>query len=352
MPGKHGDIYHDPSHPAGYSTPWKLWQATKGPKKDVDTYLQGQDAYTLHRRATRHFPRNVTYADNIDESWQTDLTDLTALKKHNDNHTFVLCVIDVFSKYGWAIPLKDKSASSIVKGFETLFKTTPRRPVRLFSDKGTEYKNKLVQQFLKKHQIQYISTHNPDIKCSIVERWQRTIKSKLFKYFTATENYCYVNGTLEKIVQSYNQTYHRSIKMKPSEVTPDRVLEVYKNLYQNKTFTSQKNKFKVGDYVRISREKQKFEKSYTWNWSEEIFKVIQVIPHTMPVYRLEDLDQDPIEGTFYEMELQKVTKPEAFKIAYIVKSKGKGNTRKHLVHWRGYPEKSRSWILDSDIVKK
>ena len=352
MSGKHGDIYHDPSHPAGYSTPWKLWQATKGTKKDAETYLQGEDAYTLHKPARRHFPRNVTYADNIDDSWQTDLTDFRSLKKENKGHTFILCVIDVFSKYGWAIPLKDKSGPSIVKGFETLFKTTTRRPTRLFSDKGTEYRNKHVQQFLKQNHIQYISTHDPETKCAVVERWQRTIKSKLFRYFTAKETYCYIDGTLEKIVQSYNQTYHRSIKMRPVDVTPDRVLEVYKNLYQNKSLTSQKTKFKIGDYVRISREKQKFEKGYTWNWSEETFKIIQVIPRALPVYRLEDLDHDPIEGTFYEVELQKVTKPETFKIAYIVKSQGKGHTRKHLVHWRGYPEKSRSWILDSDLVKK
>jgi hypothetical protein len=109
--------------------------------------------------------------------------------------------------------------------------------------------------------------------------------------------------------------------------------------------------FKVGDYVRITREKKKFEKGYTWNWSEEIFKIVQVIPHVVPVYRLEDLDQDKIQGTFYEPELQKVTKPEAFKIAYIVRSQGKNASRKHLVHWRGYPTKSRSWVFDSDILK-
>ena len=138
--------------------------------------------------------------------------------------------------------------------------------------------------------------------------------------------------------------------MRPVDVTPERVLEVYNNLYHGVAVRNTKTKFKVGDYVRISREKHRFEKGYTWNWSEEIFKITQVIPHAMPVYRIEDLDQDPIEGTFYEMELQKVSKPEAFKIAYIVQSKGKKGSQKHLVDWRGYPKKSRSWILDSDFV--
>ncbi|XP_052130989.1 uncharacterized protein LOC127751447 [Frankliniella occidentalis] len=138
--------------------------------------------------------------------------------------------------------------------------------------------------------------------------------------------------------------------MRPVDVTPERVLEVYNNLYHGLKPTNNKTKFKVGDYVRISREKQTFEKGYTWNWSEEIFQIVQVIPHSMPVYRLEDLDKDAIQGTFYEAELQKVTKPKTFKIAYIVRSKGKKGSRQHFVHWRGYPEKSRSWILDSNLV--
>ncbi|KAK3910260.1 Chromodomain Y-like protein, partial [Frankliniella fusca] len=139
-----------------------------------------------------------------------------------------------------------------------------------------------------------------------------------------------------------NHTYHRSIKMRPVDVTPDRGLEVYNNLYHGMNNSIKKPKY--------NREKQVFEKGYTWNWSEEIFKIVQVIPHEVPVYRLEDLDKDPIEGTFYEMELQKVTKPEAFKIAYIVRSKGTKGKRQHLVHWRGYPKKSRSWIFDKDLV--
>ncbi|KAK3925500.1 Putative uncharacterized transposon-derived protein, partial [Frankliniella fusca] len=129
----------------------------------------GEDAYTLHKPARRRFPRNVTYSDNIDESWHTDLTDFQSLKKYNDGFSYILCVIDVFSKYGWAVPIKDKSGPSIIKGFQTIFKTTDRRPTRLFSDKGKEYINKTFQKFLKENNITYIHTHNPDIKCSIVE---------------------------------------------------------------------------------------------------------------------------------------------------------------------------------------
>ncbi|KAK3932326.1 LOW QUALITY PROTEIN: Putative uncharacterized transposon-derived protein [Frankliniella fusca] len=348
MPGNLGDVYHEPADPASYGTAWKLWDATGEKKEKITKYLQGEDAYTLHKPARRRFPRNVTYADNIDESWQTDLTDFQSLKKDNDGFSYILCM---FSQNLLGLsPSKINLVLLSLRGFKLYFKTTDRRPTRLFSDKGKEYINKTFQKFLKENNITYIHTHNPDIKCSIVERWQRTIKSKLFKRFTHTEQYRYVDGLLDDIVDAYNHTYHRSIKMRPVDVTPDRVLEVYNNLYHGMKHTSKKTKFNVGDYVRISREKQVFEKGYTWNWSEEIFKIVQVIPHAVPVYRLEDLDKDPIEGTFYEMELQKVTKPEAFKIAYIVRSKGTKGKRQHLVHWRGYPKKSRSWIFDKDLV--
>ncbi|KAK3917814.1 Putative uncharacterized transposon-derived protein [Frankliniella fusca] len=350
MPGNLGNVYHEPADPASYGTAWKLWDATGEKKEKITHYLEGEDAYTLHKPARRRFPRNVTYADNIDESWQTDLTDFQSVKKDNDGFSYILCVIDVFSKYGWAVPLKDKSGPSIIKGFQAIFKSTDRRPTRLFSDKGKEYINKTFQKFLKDNNITYIHTHNPEIECSIVERWQRTMKSKLFKRFTYTEKYRYVDGLLDDIVDAYNHTYHRSIKMRPVYVTPDRVLDLYNNLYHGIKHTSKKTKFNVGDYVRISREKQVLEKGYTWNWSEEIFKIVQVIPHAVPLYRLEDVDKDPIEGTFYETELQNVTKPEAFKIAYIVRSKGSKGKRQHLVHWRGYPKKSRSWIFDKDPV--
>ncbi|KAK3918939.1 Putative uncharacterized transposon-derived protein, partial [Frankliniella fusca] len=223
------------------------------------------------------------------------ISDLTRSRKNFEPIMMALaifCVSDVFSKFAWAVPIKDKSGPSIIKGFQTIFKTKDRRPTRLFSDKGKEYINKTFPKFLKENDITYIHTHNPDIKCSIVERWQRTIKSKLFKRFTHTEQYRYVDGLLDDIVDAYNHTYHRSIKMRPVDVTPDRVLEVYNNLYHGMKHTSKKTKFNVGDYVRISREKQVFEKGYTWNWSEEIFKIVQVIPHAVPVP--EDLDKDPM----------------------------------------------------------
>jgi len=343
-------VYYDRKHPSGYSTPWRLWQTTRKAKPEIRRFLQAQDTYTLHTPARRKFPRNRTYADVADDCWQADLTDLTSLKDDNDNLCFILCVICVFSRYAWCVPIKDKSAKTVCDAFRHIFNTTTRRCARLITDKGKEFDNTLLKKLLNQYGTEYYHTNNAETKASICERFQRTLKTQLFKVFTHTEQYRYVDGVLDDLVHAYNHRYHRSIKMSPVEASlPEKTLEVYDILYGKKE-KHRAPKLQVGDFVRISREKKHFEKGYTWYWSEEVFKIKQVIAHTTPCYKIEDFDGHAVIGSFYEPEIQKVAEPERFKIAYIVQSKGKNNSLRHLVHWRGYPEKSRSWVLAKDIT--
>lgn len=325
-----------------------MWEASGKtvPRRKVETFLEGEDAHTLHRTRRIHFKRNQVYADTIDAVWQADLTDVQDLENENPGCRFLLCIVDVFSKFGWIEPIASKSARDVLKGFEAVFARTERRPSCLITDKGREFQNQLVRKYLKDMDVDLYNTENPDTKASVCERWQRTIKQKLWKIFTQREKYVFTDGTLQDVVDAYNHTYHRSIKMRPIDVTQDRVLEVYNNLYHNAEFWrgDKSHTIKVGDYVRISREKGRYEKGYHWNWSEEIYRVIKIIRHPVAVYELEDLDGDMLKGRFYKEELQKVKKPDKFKIAYIVDTKGKGARRQQLVHWRGYPVKSRSWI--------
>ncbi|KAK3909959.1 Putative uncharacterized transposon-derived protein [Frankliniella fusca] len=346
-------IFKNTRHPAGFSNVERLKNASNSHRNQIVEYLQGQDAYTLHKRARRTFPRNVTYADNIDDCWQADLADFSALKDDNQKTKFILCVIDVFSRFAWTVPVLNKQALTIKHAFETLFKNTTRRPTRLITDKGGELKNKTLKQFLQEHGIDYAHTNNPDTKCSVVERFIGTLRMWMQKVFTHRESYEYTNGVLDDVTHAYNNKRHSALKMTPTQASdPKRVLEVYHNLYGKKLNRKQVSpKLKVGDYVRISREKKRFEKGCTWNWSEEIFKITRVIPHAQPVYRIADLDNnEELEGTFYSWELSPVKKPEMFKIAYIVKTRGKGPRKEVFVHWRGYPESSRSWILAKDLT--
>lgn len=348
-------IYNDPSNPASFSTSRALWKAANKsfPLHSVEEWLQNQDAYTLHKPTRKRFTRNRYVIDNIDDLWQADLNDMASIKQHNNGYVYLLTVIDVFSKFAWSIPLKRKTGSEVSAAFKKIFNKSGRKPLNLETDKGKEFLNKVFQKFLKENDVHFYHTHNPDIKACIVERFNRTLKSKMWRYFTMKNTYRYVS-VLPKLMYAYNHTRHRSIRMAPSEVHDGNVREVWYNL--NGMSLAKKKiipKFKIEDFVRISKEKIKFDKSYDQGWSEEIFKIKFVIPRQPVVYRIEDLHQEEIEGTFYEKELQKVTyqNKSDFKIDKIVETKGKGIRKKVLVKWKGYPSKFNSWVLWSDISK-
>ena len=186
-------------------------------------------------------------------------------------------VLDLFSKYGWIVPLKDKKGETVTKAFKTIFKEG-RKPQYLWTDKGKEYYNKYLKELLKKDNITLYSTENEE-KSSVCERWNRTIKTKMWKQFTVQGNTAYLD-ILPKILKQYNNTKHSSIKTAPAQAsTKKNQSAVYFNLYGNMEQLSSKPKFKVGDKVRISNYKRKvFDKGYTPNWTEEIFVVDKIYP--------------------------------------------------------------------------
>ena len=211
-------------------------------------------------------------------------------------------VLDVFSKYGWIIPLKDKKGETVAKALKTILKEG-RKPQYLCTDKGKEYYNKHVKELLDKNKITLYSTENEE-KSSVCERWNRTIKTKMWKQFTVQGNTQYLE-MLPKLVKQYNNTKHSSIKMTPIEASKKKNEgTVYFNLYGNLEQVSSKPKFKIGDKVRISKYKRNvFDKGYTPNWSEEVFTVDK-IQYTNPInYKLKDLRGEDIQGSFYKPEL-------------------------------------------------
>ena len=197
--------------------------------------------------------------------------------KWNKGYRYFLMVLDLFSKYGWIVPLKDKKGDTVTKAFKTIFKEG-RKPQYLWTDKGKEYYNKYLKELLKKDNITLYSTENEE-KSSVCERWNRTIKTKMWKQFTVQGNTAYLD-ILPKILKQYNNTKHSSIKMAPAQAnTKKNQSAVYFNLYGNMEQLSSKPKFKVGDKVRISNYKRKvFDKGYTPNWTEEIFVVDKIYP--------------------------------------------------------------------------
>ena len=213
--------------------------------------------------------------------------------------------------------MKNKTARSLLEAFDSIL-SEGRKPEKLRTDKGTEFVNESFQQYLKKKDIQFYTANN-EPKASVVERVNRTLKSKLYRYFTAVNSLRYID-VLQDLVDSYNNTYHRSIGCAPATVSLLNVGDVRRKLYGGITSTvAKKFKFHVGDHVRLSLRKRLFKKGYKMNWTEEIFRITKRLSRTPVVYTVQDLLQRPIEGMFYEEELQRVKRPDIFRIEKVLK---------------------------------
>ena len=168
----------------------------------------------------------------IDEQWAADLVEVQHLSRHNRGVRYLLTVIDVFSKYAWVRPLTRKTGAQVQKAFESIFREG-RKPLRLQTDDGKEFYNKTMTAFLKRHNIVHFSTKG-DTKASVVERFNRTLKERLYRYFTAKNTLNYKQA-LPDVVRGYNATPHGSIGMAPERVTLDNSAEVWKKVVRQKT---------------------------------------------------------------------------------------------------------------------
>ena len=294
-----------------------------------------QLANELHKSIIKKFNKRKVHSLFKDNICGVDLVDMQLLSKFNKG--FRLCVIDIFSKYAWIIPLKDKKGISIVNAFQIILKKSNRKPNRIWVDKGSEFYNNSFKKWLKDNDIEMYSTNNEG-KSVIAERFIRTLKNKIYKYMTSISKNVYIDK-LDDTVKKYNNTYHTSIKKKPVDVKDNTYIDFKKDI------NDKDPKFKVGDHVRISKYKNIFAKGYMPNWSEEIF-IIKKNKNTVTwTYVLNDLNGEEIIGTFYENELQK-TKQNEFRIIKVIKKKGD----KLYVKWKGYDNSFNSWINKKGIV--
>ena len=238
--------------------------------------------------------------------------------------------------------MKEKKSITITNAFQKIFKEFHRKTNKIWVDKGSEFYNSSVKKWLKDNDIGMYLIHNEG-KSVVAERFIRTLKTKLCKYMTSLSKNVYID-ILDDIVNEYNNTYYRTIKMKPVDVKDNTYIDSME-LHSSKEVDYKDPKFKVGDHVRISKFKNVFAKGYTPNWSEEV-SVIKKVKNTVPWrYVINDLNGDEIIGTFYEKELQKTNQQE-FRIEKVIKRKGD----KLYVKWKGYDNSFNSWIDKKDLV--
>lgn len=347
-------IYFDLDDPASFTGVETLYQAAKRrlpdiTKKAVREWLSQQESYTLHKPARKRFPRNSIIVTAIDALWELDLVDLSKHKKLNGGFAYLLQVIDVGSRFGFSMPLRTKKPTEVAAAFEKLMQRSGRRPIVCTFDAGKEFTGKAFQAMLKRNEIfSYVSSS--DMKCSIIERWNRTLKSRMWRYFTQNNTYRW-KDVLQKLVTGYNNATHRTIGCKPSEVTAETIGGIVNRLVQNSNLERPHSfKFDINDHVRISRSKGVFEKGFEPNWTREIFVITsrKAVPH--PVYKIKDLNNESIKGIFYETQLQKVEKPPVYKIEKILRWRRFGGKRQAFVRYLGYGPAFDEWVNEENLV--
>ena len=227
---------------------------------------------------------------------------------------------------------------SIVNAFQKILDESKRKPNKIWVDKGGKFYNNSFKKWLQDNDIAMYSTHNEG-KSVVAERFIRTLKNKIYKYTTSmfTKN-VYIDK-LDDIVNEYNNTYHRTTKMKPIDVKDNTYINI------DKEVNDKGPKFKVGDHVRISKCQNIFAKGYTQNWPEEIFVIKEIKNTVLWTYAINDLSGKEIIGTIYEKELQKIDQQE-FRIEKVIKKKG----NKLYVKWKRYDSSLNSWIDKKDLV--
>ena len=264
----------------------------KGIKKDSSLILADE----LHKPVIKKFNKKKVYSQFKDNIWGVDLADMQSLSKKNKSIKYLLCAIDLYSKYAFVVPLKDKKGISVTNGFNKIIKQSGRKPNKLWVDQGSEFYNHVFKRWLSRNNIIMYSTYIEG-KSVVAEKCIRTLKNKLYKHMTASGKNVYYD-VLDDVLNKYNNTKHSAIKMKPIDVKNNK--RVYIDEHNEKY-----SRFKVGDRVRISKFKNIFAKGYTPNWSREIFivnKINDTVPYT---YNIKGLNDEEIISSFYDRELQK-----------------------------------------------
>ena len=357
MEKKLEEIYTNPSNASSFSGRNKLLKSLKNivvngkkiKRKDINKWLMKKDVYTTHKPVVRKFARSKILTKGMKDLYEADLMDMSNISKNNSKVNFVLLVIDAFSKELWVQTLKSKNAPEVLKAFKNIIKQSGK-PKRLRTDKGTEFKNNIFSDYLKDIGVKHYFINN-ETKASIVERVIRTLKKKIYRYLTFKSTNKYID-VLQDLVDSYNKTFHKSIKKEPINVNKGNEMEIWKRLYlPTLTKVTKPALYKKGDKVRLSVEREAFPRGYYEGWTQEYFVIDKIIKSIPTRYLLKDILGEEVTGSFYEAELQKIDKPQdaEFVIEKILRRRGRGDNREVLIKWKYWPDKYNSWEPASSV---
>lgn len=296
-------------------------------------------AFELHKPARKNFARRTVNVYGKDDLWQADLIEMIPFSKLNRGYKYILCVIDCFTKYAWAVPLKSKTGKDVTNAMSEIL--TYRSPKLLQVDNGKEFYNAIFDKLMAKYKVKKYSTYSTTKAC-IVERFNRTLKTKMYTEFTARGSRKWIS-ILPGLMENYNNSKHRTIGMTPNQADTQPSSVTLKQRY----IPARKKKFKIGDTVRISTHKGVFTKGYIPNWSSEIFTIVKINNTSPTTYRLQDYKGNIVAGCFYPEEINKTLYPNYYLIEKIVRRKG----NLIFVKWLGFDNTHNSWVNTRDIKK-
>ena len=363
-------MYNDISGPGSFQGINKLYKAVKDDGvyqinySEIKDWLSTNKAYTLHKDVKKVKKRTRVMVSGIDDQFEADLAamDKESFVKQNDGIKFLLVVIDVFSRFLWVRALKDKSASTVTKAFDDIFKDSKRLPRRLRTDRGTEFTSAETRSFFKRKRVHQIFTAN-ELQANFAERVIKTLKNKIFRYLDTQKSLRYID-VLQDLVKSYNNTWHTGILSKPKDVNEKNEKRLWWQMYWPlETFGEETRRLKnrrktfrynVGDFVRISLKKTALMREYNQKWTEEVFIIASrfLRDGSVDLYRVTDYEGEQLTGTFYRNELQKINqKPiEFFKVEEILGERKNGKEIK--VSYKSWPTKFNRWIKREQLMER
>jgi Integrase core domain/Chromo (CHRromatin Organisation MOdifier) domain len=322
------------------------------PLERIKFLLSGKESYTLHREFHKNV-RNISFSHFKRYQFQMDLVDIQSHAKANDGVRYLFTVIDTFTRYAFVRPLKDKYGKTVVNAFKSILDEAQTKPYQIVMDKGTEFNN---QDFKKLCEDLKIKLTNPSASthAAYIERFNRTLQLIIYKYMTENETNRFID-VLQDLVKTYNNRVHRIIQMPPleAETNPDAALKINLQVArQYEKLPRKKVNFKIGDFVRIAKQKGKFSRGYNEQTTHEIFRIYQIDNRKkIPLYHLEEYDgEEKIKGGFYDFELTLVS-TEIFRVEKVIKRRRYRGKNQLFVKWKGFSDKYNEWINEDQVER-
>ena len=356
------DLFYNVGNESAFGSVLSLYKAAKKilpfiRVKDVKEWVKSEETYGVHFPFKSKYPRSRIISAGIDYMWEMDLMDMQKLSRYNGGYRYVILVIDVFSRYVWTEKVKNKKGYIVLAALKSIFQHAGRKPEYIRSDKGSEFVNKWVKEWLAKNHVEHILT-NSEVKAALAERAIKTVKGKLFKYMYHYQKWRYID-ILQIVTETYNKSFHSSIGMSPVSVNKKNEKQLWWKMYVSMekikpVRLGYVNVLKPGLFVHISFLRGPFDREYRQKWSSEIFQIYQRFARDgILVYMLRDLSGEKLSGSFYREELQEVKNvtENLYKIEKILRKKKESSGKyKYFVKWLNWDRKFNSWVNEDDVM--